>query len=124
MRFILVGLVSNVVLYLIYLGLTSVGLGPKLAMSLAYVIGVVQTFHFNRAWSFRYRGALHGAFTRYILTYIFGYFFNLSILWFAVDHLQFPHQIVQAVAIIVVATSLFLLNKYWVFAASRRRPAA
>ena len=41
-RFPVVGFASNLVLYLVYLGLTSIGLGHKIAMSILYVIGVLQ----------------------------------------------------------------------------------
>ena len=41
-RFAVVGFSSNLVLYLVYLGLTSIGLGYKIAMSILYVVGVLQ----------------------------------------------------------------------------------
>lgn len=119
-RFAVVGLVSNAVLYLVYLGLTTTGFGPKLAMSLVYAIGVIQTFYFNRVWSFRHQDGLHSAFIRYLLVYVFGYLLNFFLLWLAVDGLNLPHQGVQAVAVLLVAISSFLINRYWVFAASAR----
>lgn len=122
MRFAVVGLASNAVLYLLYLGLTAAGFGPKLAMSLVYAIGVIQTFYFNRIWSFRHQDRVHSTFTRYLLAYAFGYLLNFFLLWLAVDGLNLPHQGVQAVAVLVVAMSSFLINKYWVFAAPARDP--
>ncbi len=116
MRFVVVGLVSNAVLYLAYLGLTAAGLGPKLAMSLTYAIGVIHTFYFNRVWSFRHQDDLHSAFIRYLLAYAYGYLLNFFLLWLGVDGLDLPHQGVQAVAIVLVAINLFLIHRYWVFA--------
>ena len=55
-RFAVVGFASNLVLYLVYLGLTSIGLGHKNAMSILYVVGVLQTFVFNNKWTFRHYG--------------------------------------------------------------------
>lgn len=46
-RYALIGVVSNLVLYLGYIRLTLMGIDPKLAMSLLYGVGVVQTFTFN-----------------------------------------------------------------------------
>ena len=46
-----VGLVSNGIGYLLYLGITAAGVGPKLAMTILYVIGVMQSFIFNKGWS-------------------------------------------------------------------------
>lgn len=116
-RYALVGLGSNLLLYLAYLGLTAWGMQPKAAMSLLYALGVAQTFAFNRNWSFRHQGGLHGAFTRYLAAYAFGYLLNLTVLWLAVDQLGLPHQFVQGVMILTLAVLLFLLQKFWVFAA-------
>jgi uncharacterized membrane protein (GlpM family) len=44
-----------------------------------------------------------------------GYLCNLAILRVFVDRLGYPHQIVQAVAIFVVAAYLFLAFKMFVF---------
>ena len=114
-RYALVGLASNFIGYLLYLLLTYFGLGPKSTMTLLYVVGVVQTFYFNRGWSFGHQGSSQGAFLRYVVAYALGYLLNFGLLWFAVDHLQLAHQIVQAAAIFIVATFLFLMHRYWVF---------
>ena len=115
LRYGIVGLASNALGYALYLGLSYAGLGPKLAMSLLYVLGMLQTFVFNKRWSFRHEG-MHGqAFIRYIVTYGIGYFINLLALFVLVDRLGFPHQIVQAVLIVIIALFLFMLQKLWVF---------
>lgn len=121
-RFVLVGLVSNVVLFLCYLGLTELGVGHKTAMSALYLIGVMQTYFANKKWSFRYDGSGYGPFARYLATYGVGYAANLSALVVFVDGLRLPHQLVQGVMIVVVAISLFLLQKYWVFRQPRLAP--
>ena len=114
-RYSLVGLGSNLVLYLAYLLLTYIGMGPKSAMTLLYALGVAQTFLFNRKWSFGHEGGLHSAFTRHVASYAFGYILNLAVLWIAVDQMGLPHQIVQGVMILTLAVMLFLLQKFWVF---------
>ena len=114
-RYGIVGLVSNLALYLGYLVLTWAGMGPKLAMSLLYGLGVLQTFFFNKRWSFEHEGATHVAFLRYIGAYAFGYVLNLTVLMLLVDRMGLPHQWVQGVMIIVLAGMLFLLQRYWIF---------
>lgn len=114
-RYAMVGFVSNVVGYLLFILLSRTGVGHKTAMSLVYAIGVVQTFYFNRTWSFSHQGGFYGTFLRYIIAYVLGYLLNLALLWLAVDRLHIPYQGVQAAAIVMVAVSLFLMHKYWVF---------
>ncbi len=118
-RFAIVGIASNAVLYAAYLLLTLIiGLEHKLAMTGVYISGVILTFLINRSWSFQHDGAAHSAFVRYISAYVIGYFINLGVLWLAVDYFHLPHQLVQAGAIFLVAICMFLLHKYWVFAHS------
>jgi putative flippase GtrA len=64
LRYALVGLGSNLLLYLAYLMLTALGVEHKTAMSFVYALGVTQTFFFNRAWSFQHKGAPRRAFVR------------------------------------------------------------
>lgn len=115
LRFAVVGLASNAVLYVVYLVLTGVGLGPKLAMTLVYAIGVTQTFLFNKRWTFNHVGRHDTAFLRYLTAYAGGYLVNLLVLAWLVDGLGYPHQLVQGIMILALAAALFLLQKFWVF---------
>lgn len=123
-RYAIVGLASNFILYILYLALTELGMGYKSAMTLLYVVGVAQTFIFNKKWSFRHGGNVAGAFTRYTSVYAAGYALNLFALWLFVDRMVFPHQIVQGIMIVTLAVFLFLAQKYWVFAPGMRESNA
>jgi putative flippase GtrA len=116
LRYAFVGLSSNALLYLAYLVFTALGMGPRLAMTILYVVGVSATFLINRKWSFNHQGLGRSAFIRYVLAYVAGYLINLGLLSYGVGQLGLPHQAVQATAIVVVACSLFLMHRYWVFA--------
>ena len=120
LRYAVIGLGSNVILYLAYLLLTSFGLGHKTAMTLVYGVGTLQTFLLNRRWTFDDRRETHSTFFRYIITYTLGYLFNLGVLYILVDEVGLPHQMVQGVLIFVVAVFLFLLQKYWVFSGAQK----
>jgi len=114
-RYAVVGLASNAFGYLLYLALTHLGMGHKLAMSLLYAVGVLQSFVFNKKWSFRFDGAATPALMRYASAYAVGYIVNLSALMLLVDQMGLPHQWVQGAMIVVVAVMLFLAQRYWVF---------
>ena len=118
LRYGIVGIASNALGFLWYFGLTELlHLGPKAAMSLLYVIGVLQTFVLNRKWTFGHSGVAQTALFRYGCAYGVGYLLNLVALYVLVDQLHYPHVRVQAVMIGVLAGMLFLLQKYWVFRA-------
>jgi putative flippase GtrA len=114
-RFVVVGVLSNLVLYIFYLLFSTLGMGHKLAMTIMYVIGVAQTFVFNRNWTFAHRGSPGPALLRYLISYALGYFLNLFVLWWLVDRLGYPHELVQAAMIILLAVAFFLTQRYWIF---------
>lgn len=114
-RYAIVGLISNLTLYLGYLLLTYLGMGHKTAMSLLYAVGTCLTFAFNRNWTFGHDGHIPKAFFAYVTIYAIGYVFNLVALYFLVDQLGFNHQWVQGGLIILVAVLLFTLQKLVVF---------
>lgn len=120
-RFVLVGLVSNILLYILYLLTTLSGVKPIAAMSLLYFIGVLQTFIFNKKWSFQHNGEVRSSFMRYIAAYLLGYIVNLTMLMMLVDHLGFSHQPVQGIMILVISLAMFLLQKHWVFPVSSNK---
>ena len=115
-RYGLVGVVSNLTIYLVYLLITYLGVEPKQAMTLVYIIGASIGFVGNRQWTFAHRGDSASAALRYMLAHLFGYLINFLILFTFVDRLGYAHQWVQAVAILIVAGFLFIVFKYFVFA--------
>jgi len=114
-RYVLVGLASNAVIYIAYLVLTQVGMGPKLAMSLLYCVGVLQTFVFNKKWSFLFDGAATPALVRYATVYAVGYVIQFLALTMLVDQMGLPHQWVMGGLILFMALLLFIAQKFWVF---------
>lgn len=114
-RYGLVGIVSNLTIYFVYLLITYLGVEPKKAMTLVYIVGASIGFIGNRKWTFAHRGDSSSAALRYVLAHLFGYLLNFLILFTFVDRLGYAHQWVQAVAIIIVAGFLFIVFKYFVF---------
>jgi putative flippase GtrA len=114
-RYAIVGVISNLILYLCFLLLTYLGVGHKTAMSVVYVFGTSLSFAFNRNWTFVHKGRIPSAFTAYILIYVFGYILNFSGLYFFVDRLGFNHVWVQGVLIFGIALLLFVMQKTVVF---------
>jgi putative flippase GtrA len=114
-RYALVGAASNAAIYVVYLIMTSLGVEPKTAMTLVYIIGGFIGFIGNRKWTFAHRGGASGAALRYVLAHLSGYTLNYLILFTFVDHLGYAHQWVQAAAILIVAGFLFVIFKSFVF---------
>lgn len=114
-RYGLVGVVSNAAIYFVYLLITCLGVEPKTAMTMVYIVGASIGFIGNRKWTFSHRGNLSRAALRFVLAHLFGYLLNFLILFIFVDRLDYAHQWVQAAAIMIVAGFLFIAFKYFVF---------
>lgn len=114
-RYFIVGVLNNLLGYLIYLTVTWLWLEPKLAVTLLYPIGVLTAYYGHAEYSFSYRGRTRQGLSRYLIAHLAGYGANLLLLYICVDIIGLPHQIVQAAAILLVAGILFLLFRYYVF---------
>lgn len=118
-RYILIGLLTNFSGYVLYLSLTYFWGSPKLTMTVLYCTGALIGFLANRRFTFRHNGHIGAAGLRYLLVQGCGYLLNLFLLMFFVDSMGFSPSLVQGVAIVVVATFLFVMFRLFVFAPSR-----
>ena len=116
-RYGVVGVASNTIAYFLYLLLTQIGIGYKVAMSCVYVAGAVFSFYLNRKWTFRAAHSVSGGIARYLLALLLGYLLNLVWLYVFVDLVGWRHELVQASAIVVISVYFFVVNKYYVHAA-------
>lgn len=112
----LIGTLTNLASYGLYLLLTYAGGPPKLIMTALYFVAALIGFFANRHYTFQHDGHIAIAGIRYLLAQLSGYLLNLLLLVLFVDWLGFAHQIIQAVAIVVVAVFLFVLFRVFVFA--------
>jgi len=116
--YVLIGVLINVLGYATYLALTYLWGAPKLTMTALYLLGASIGFLANRRITFQHDGGIGNAGVRYLLAQLAGYLLNLVLLLLFVDWFDFPHQIAQAIAIVVVAIFLFIVLRIFVFAPS------
>lgn len=114
-RYGVVGVLNNLLGYLIYLLVTWFWLDPKIAVTLMYPIGAVTAYFGHAKYSFAYSGRTSHSIVRYAIAHLIGYGANIGMLYLFSDRLGYPHQLVQAVAIAAVAGILYLLFRYFVF---------
>lgn len=114
-RFGAVGISINLILYCAYLLLVHFGVDFRVSMTAIYVVGTILGFILHRAWTFRSSACWRSAFRRYVASYFAGYLLNLFGLWFLVGAASLPHAYAQAIMILVVAASVFVIQKLWVF---------
>lgn len=120
-RYAIVGGATNLIGYLTYLFLTHLGSDPKVAMSCLYILGSLIGYFGNRNWTFEDSGRKLTSAFRYSIAHLLGYLINLTLLIFFVNKLGYPHQYVQAAAVVIVAAFLFVVFKIFVFQSTKSR---
>ena len=78
LRFLMVGVASNIFLFVMYLVLTALGVGHIVAMTGLYFLGVIQTFVLNQRVTFKHDGATARSLRRYAASYGVCYVLNLQ----------------------------------------------
>lgn len=110
-----IGILTNLSWYAVYLLITSFDTEPKLVMTFIYLCGTTTSYFANRKWTFRHTGDWFNSMIPYMIAHAMGYALNFLILLVFVDHYHYPHQWVQGVAVFLVAGFLFIIFKFFVF---------
>ncbi|MDQ7075206.1 MAG: GtrA family protein [Gammaproteobacteria bacterium] len=111
----LIGIISNTVIFILYLTGIFFGMDPKIIMTILYISGASLSYWANRKWTFSHTGNIKTSGTRYFFSHFVGYTANLLILIAMIDLLGYNPALSQGFAIVIVALLLFLLSKYFVF---------
>jgi putative flippase GtrA len=114
-RYCIVGVASNATAYGVFLILIAASIEAKVAVTIVYVLVATFSFVVNRAWTFASKGNWLASAARFLLAYGLGYGLNLLILLIFRDHYHYPAALVQAGAVVVVAVTLFLVSKLYIF---------
>jgi putative flippase GtrA len=114
-RYIVVGIITNVSGYVLYLVVTSAGVSPILSMSVIYGTVTMMGYFGNRRLTFNDTGTIWSSGSRYLLVYGLGYVFQYAMLAIFYEQHGYPHQLVQITSGLLVTGFLFLALKYFVF---------
>lgn len=114
-RYATLGITTNLAGYLLFLWVTQLGAEPKLAMSILYLVGASASFVGNRSWTFANSGPVFPAAMKFVGTHLCGWALNYAILYALSDCLGYPHQVVQAFAIVIVAGFVFMCFRFIIF---------
>lgn len=123
-RYVIVGTLTNVSGYLLYLFVTALGVSPILTISIFYPIYIGLAFYLHKTVSFGHKGQLTSSAVKYLVAYIGCYFLNVAMLAFFSDYLGVPHWLVQGCAVVFFALLLFVIQRYWIFASPVAVPSA
>lgn len=117
-KFALVGLMTTALNFTIY-GLLLLGLGVHylVAATVAFIVATLNSYTFNRRWTFRAGPHRHRRLVKFALVQSVGLGINLLALALLVEHLGFEdHKLLaQLISNGCVVLSNFTGNKFWTF---------
>ncbi len=114
MRYLIVGVVNNLALYLVMLALLAAGLVAWQATLLVYPTGVAVSYVLNKIWSFSRRRRRRGQFLAYLAVYGSAYPLAIGSAW-AVEHMGAGGALAALAGIVVPTAFIFLGLSFWVF---------
>lgn len=115
LRYGAVGVVTNLILYLLFVVLNAVGLTPIWAMTASFAAGCVLTYFAHGRYSFRYGATNLALLVKYVFVYGSAYALNLTGLWFGTARLGLSPRLVQVAMVVLIGVYLFLLARFVVF---------
>lgn len=117
LRYAILGLTLNIIGYLIYLSVTALGVSPLTTVTFFYPLSILAGYFAHQRHTFQRKAQnlRRTALIRYVLVYVAGYLVNAVMLEVLHRQMGYPHQMVQLVAIPIVAALLFIAMKFFVF---------
>jgi putative flippase GtrA len=125
LKFGVVGISNTLITFAVYtLLLKGFGVWYLAASAIGFVVGAVNGFLLNRAWTFR--GHVGDSLTpvRWGVVQTSGLALNEGLLFLWVEGLGIDKLIAQALAIVIVTTVTFFINRAWTFRTRAPAPAS
>lgn len=82
---------------------------------IGYIIGLVNSFIWNRKWTFASTAKVKDTIFKFILTFVISYLIQLGNLYLLIDYTEIDSYICQLISIVVYTVINFTLNKYYTF---------
>ena len=99
--------------FILQLGVTS--LDATLANIFGYSAGTINSFIWNKFWTFQVKHETKSQFARFFLLNISCLFLSSLSLFIFTDYLRFPYGSVWFVTMGIITLINFVISKYWVF---------
>ena len=118
-KFVMVGGASTLINFSLYAILVLNGVNYLIAATIAFIAATLNSYTFNRTWTFRAGAHRHVRLLKFTIVQLVGLAINLVVLAYLIEHLGFEdHKLIaQLLANVFVIASNFLGNKFWTFRA-------
>lgn len=120
LKFGLVGIFNTLITIISYIILVKLGMNYLIANIISYLIGVANSYYWNKNWVFRSNSKNLSVFLKFLTVNLIVLAFNTVSLFILVDKLLYNEFIAQIFAIGIGMMINFFLNKIWTFNQSEK----
>ena len=114
-RFIIVGVINTIVGYGAYAILLLFGFQYLIANTVATVIGVANSYLWNRFFTFKSKAKARNEIVRFSIVYMVSYFFSMIFLYLIVGHLNVNTYFAGVMNIVITTIISWYGHKYFSF---------
>ncbi|MBO1580482.1 GtrA family protein [Bacillus sp. XF8] len=115
LKFSLIGVLNTLITIISYIFLIKIGMNYLIANCFAYLIGVANSYYWNKNWVFESKNKDLSLFFKFLTVNLIVLTFNTISLFILVDKLFINKFISQIFSIGVGMIMNFFLNKLWTF---------
>lgn len=123
-RFLFVGGINTVVGYGAYALFIAAGLNPYLATTCSTIIGVINSYFWNKYFTFKQPKKSLSEIIRFVLVYAVSYAANLGLVYIFVDMMGMNSYVSGAVCLFVVTIVSYVGHNFFSFKASGKTDAS
>ncbi|HEK9100884.1 GtrA family protein [Bacillus pfraonensis] len=120
LKFGLVGIFNTLITIISYIILVKLGMNYLIANTISYLIGVANSYYWNKNWVFQSNSKNLSVFLKFLTVNLIVLAFNTLSLFILVDKLLYNEFIAQIFAIGIGMMINFFLNKIWTFNQSEK----
>lgn len=114
-KFVLVGIMTTAINFAIFALLLANGVHYLPAATVAFVIATLNSYTFNRTWTFRAGAHRMSWLAKFMAVQLIGLSINLAVLAGLVEWFGIPELLAQLLANCCVVVTNFVGNKFWTF---------
>ena len=119
LKFLLVGVgntaLDALIYYLLTRGIPFFGAQPAIAKGISYTVGILNSFIWNRLWTFRSKSAAGSTLVPYVLTNLSGLALNTGMMQLGLRVIGLPETLAFLLATAVTTGWNFVASKFLVF---------
>jgi putative flippase GtrA len=113
-RFVIVGFINVIISYITY-ALALFYFSILVSLILSYIIGILNSYLWNRAWTFESKNNKKKELIRFIAVYAFVFLINYILLFIIIYHINIDSRIAQIIVLPITTIISFIGHKYWSF---------